>query len=582
MRPIMIIFLGVLFSQSCSLNPASNVSKPESDPPQKIEAVRGGELRYRVTAPPSTFNYLVANDEASIIISLYMLTSRLVEFDHKSQKFVAGLAESWTVGADARTVDIRLREGLQFSDSAPLTSGDVIFTLDAIYDEKTEAAAFRDSMLVDGQPIATKRIDDRNLQMIFPRAVASVENYLINLGVLPEHILGAAQRVEKLSQAWKVDSAPAQIVSSGPFVVASSIVGERIEFARNPHYWRKDEKGQQLPYLDKLTVVVNPDANKTFLQLGQGTLDLADRIRPSDYAELSKTVGPVRAVNAGPGLGIDHLWFNLNTADRKGRPLKNQIKRAWFADTRFRRAISAAVDRESIASGTLQGLASPLSGFVSPANKFWAEPGIGKIAYDLAGAERLLTEAGFKKSGAPSDPVLVDGSSNPVEFTLIVPIESEPRKLIAAVLQQDLSKLGIKMQIAPLEFGALTRKWAETYDYDAVLLGISMGDTEPSSFQSFLVSSGELHQWQPDQKTPSTEWEGRIDKLFLEQAVERDQNKRLALFVEIQTIIRDEMPVIPIVARHLTSAARSNVGNYSPSGILPYSLWNVEELYVMP
>jgi len=118
-------------------------------------------------------------------------------------------------------------------------------------------------MMVDGKPIETKKINNLQLQMIFPQPVASTENYLINLGVLPAHVLQSDLKAGKLAESWKINAAPASIISSGPFIVQAATPGERVEFASNTHYWRKDAKGTQLPYLDSLTIEVVPDANNT-------------------------------------------------------------------------------------------------------------------------------------------------------------------------------------------------------------------------------------------------------------------------------------------------------------------------------
>lgn len=89
-----------------------------------------------------------------------------------------------------------------------------------------------------------------------------------------------------------------------------------------------------------------------------------------------------------------------------------------------------------------------------------------------------------------------------MEFTLLVPAENEARKLMAAVVQEDLAKLGIKMQVVPLENSTVQERLNETYDYDAILFGLAVTDIEPSSLVSFLLSTGANHQWQPKQKTP--------------------------------------------------------------------------------
>jgi len=313
--------------------------------------------------------------------------------------------------------------------------------------------------------------------------------------------------------------------------------------------------------------------------LDQATIDIVDRIRPTDYASLLNAGGAVRAFDLGPGLGVDYLWFNLNPFKSDGTRM-NPAKLAWFSDARFRRAVSMAVDRDSIARSTLQGLATPLYGVVSPANRIWANPDLPKIPYDLVQAASLLQEAGFTRRGAANAPELFDAQGNRVEFSLLVPAENEPRKLMAAVIQEDLAKLGIRMQVVPIEFAAVTNAWTKSYDYEAILLGLSVTDLEPSTYASLVLSSGFAHQWRPNQKSPSTEWETRVDELFGEQAREADPEKRKLKFREIQRVVADASPVIPIVARHVVSAANSRVGNFSPSPMFPYSMWNAEELFI--
>ena len=578
MRPFrysrLLAFLLLPLLVSCRQPPAANTTTSAS-PEQRGIGKRGGKLVYRLSSPPKTFNYLLANDESSIVTAFFLLNSRLVEFDHSKQTYVPGLAEAWTTSSDGHTVDIRLRDGLKFSDGQPLTSSDVAFTLEAAYDERNKAGVFRDALLINGKPISVKVIDNRNLQFVLPETIPAPDNYLYNIAVLPRHALEADQKAGLLSEAWKITALPASVVSSGPFVVESAVAGDRVVLKRNPYYWRSDAQGTQLPYLDELTLAVVPDANQTRVGLDQATIDIVDRLRPADYASLLHAGGPVRAFDLGPSLGVDYIWFNLNPTKADGTQ-QNPVKLAWFSDMRFRRAVSMAVDRDSIARSTLQGLATPLYGVVSPANRIWANPDLPKIAYDLGQAASLLEQAGFAKRGAE----LFDAQGNRVEFSLLVPAESEPRKLMAAVVQEDLAKLGIKMQVVPVEFSAVTNAWTKSYEYDAILLGLSLTDLEPSTYANLLLSSGDAHQWRPNQKTAATEWEMKLDQLFAEQARETDPGKRKLKFYEIQRIVADASPVIPLVARHVVSAANSHVGNFSPSPLFPYSTWNAEELFI--
>ena len=558
----------------------NNSGQPAPGREPQLPGKPGGTISHRVTTPINTLNYYQAADEPSVLLTLFLINDRLVALDHEKQTFVPSLAESYTVAPDGVTVDIQLRDGLKFSDGKLLTSADVKFSLEAAYDKTTNSPIFRDALMIGGKEIQAEVVDDRRLRFTLPEKVAAIENYLENLAVLPKHALEGDFRAGKLAESWMIDSDAKAVVGSGPFMIDSVQPGERVTLKRNPNYWKKDAAGTPLPYLDSLVLEIAPDPNNTLARLQQNAIDIADRIRTSDFAALRTGGGQVRAVDAGPGLANDHLWFNLNAAKKSAESLESSPKHKWFADKRFRKAIAHAVDRQSISTNTLQGLATPVFGFVPAGNRAWLDSNIPKSEYDLERSRSLLIEAGFLVKDNNGKPELSDKDGNRVEFTLLVPAENEPRKLIAAVIQEDLAKLGIAMQVVPLDFQSINERWNSTFDYDAILSGISLTAIDPSSFVGFLPSSGTSHQWRPKQTQPATEWEKRIDELFVQQAREIDPAIRRQQFNEIQLILAEEMPVVPIVSRHIVSAVNERVGNLSPSGILPYSLWNADRLFV--
>lgn len=569
-----------LFVSACrqpqpTVNTQPNISK------EKIVGIRGGSLSYKLTSSPKTFNYLLAADEASIYVSFYLTAGRIVEFNHDEQTYSAGLAETWNLAADKRTVDITMRDGLKFSDGKPLTTDDVLFTMKALYDDKTASPIFRDAMTINKKPIEIKKVDERRFQLIFPEAVATPENYLSNLAILPKHILENDLNTGKLRESWSVGSDTKSIVTAGAFSVDSVTVGERVTLKRNEHYWKKDTAGNQLPYLDKLVLEIVADANNAFNRLTQGSIDVIDRLRPTDFASLRSTQqNNVAAFDLGPGLGTDHLLLNLNETLKDGKPVIDAVKQSWLKDVRFRQAISHAIDRKAITVAYLQGLATPLNNFVSPGNRAWASKDLPQIQYDLKQSQSLLTESGFVLKTGTEKPELLDSKGNAVELTLIVPAENEPRKTMATVIQEDLSKIGIKLQVVPLEFSEFSRRTTQSFDYEIALFGTSATEPDPSSYSNLLKSDSTGHQWNPKQTKPATEWEAKIDKLVAEQANSNDKQKRLEYFNEIQKIMAENLPIIPIVSRHITSASNSRVGNYRPSILPPYTLWNAEELFI--
>lgn len=575
-----LIIISTMLVYACG-DKAANVADTSNRPNrEQINGKPGGSLVHRVTSPIKTLNYYMADDEPSIILTLFLLNDRLIALDHEKQEYQPALAESYSAEADGRTVNIVLREGLKFSDGKPLTTADVEFTLKGAYDKRTNSPVIRDSLLVNDKEIETKIVDERRMQFIFPEKVSAVENYLENLVVLPKHVLESYAGSGKLGEAWKISDDPKSIATSGPFVVDSVETGVKVALKRNPNYWKKDSNGTPLPYLDSLVLEIVPDANNTLARLQQGTIDIADRIRTSDYAALKTSASPAKAFDSGPGLSTDHLWFNLNPAKKNGEKIEGTPKYNWFSDKRFRKAVSNAIDRRSIASNTLQGLATPLYGFVPSGDRAWLDPNLPKTEHDLERSKTLLSEAGFSVRENNGKPELFDSSGNRVEFTMIVPAENEPRKLMAAVIQEDLAKLGMNVQIAPIDFQGLTERWTSSYDYDCILQGLSLTALDPSSFASFLLSSGGAHQWRPKQEKPASEWEAKVDQLFADQAQADSIAARKEKFNEIQSIFFEEMPIIPVVSRHVVSAANERIGNYSPSGILPYSMWNADRLFI--
>lgn len=581
LRLVFFVLAAVCLFLIASCGGPPNNSSANSNAQQTV-GKQGGSLVYRLTAPVKTFNYFLVDDEPALLVTVFLLNDRLITYDHAKQEHVPLLAESYTLGADGRTLDVTLRDGLKFSDGKPLTTADIEFTLKSVYDPRTKSTAIRDSLLVGGKEMEPKIIDGRKMQLIFPEKIASVENYLENLAILPKHALEADFQAGKLAESWKVDADPKTIVSSGPFMVDSvqADADGKVTLKRNPNYWKKDDAGTQLPYLDTLVLEVVADPNNTFARLQQNTIDIADRIRASDYAALKSAESSVKPYDAGPGLGTDHIWFNLNPAKKSGESLESTSKYKWFSDKRFRQAVAYAIDRNSIAANTLQGLATPIYGFVPAGNRAWLDPNLPKKEYDLAKARALLTEAGFTQRDNGGKPELVDVQGNRVEFTLIVPAGQQPRELMAAVIQEDLAKLGIAMQIAPIDIPGISSRWSDTFDYDAILFGTAQSGTDPSGYAAILNSSGSVHQWRPKQKTPATEWEARIDQLVVKLSQEPDHEARKRIFYEIQGIMAEETPLIPIVSRHLVSAANTRVGNVSPVTFAPYSLWNVERLFI--
>ena len=153
-----------------------------------------------------------------------------------------------------------------------------------------------------------------------------------------------------------------------------------------------------------------------------------------------------------------------------------EYKKAWFGSRNFRRAISAAIQRSDLVRIVYRGHASPAAGPFPSTNHAWFNTKIKPHAHDLGEARRLLAEDGFRYSGSD----LYDRQGNRVEFSVITNAGNKSRARIAALLEQDLAKIGIRLNIVPLDFPSLIERITKTFQYEACLLGLVNVDPDPS------------------------------------------------------------------------------------------------------
>jgi len=156
------------------------------------------------------------------------------------------------------------------------------------------------------------------------------------------------------------------------------------------------------------------------------------------------------------------------------------------------------------------------------------------------------------------------------------------REKMATMIQQDLSQIGIKMNVVTLDFPSLIERMTRTFDYDACLLGLVNTDLDPNSQMTVWLSSGENHQWNPSQKTPATAWEAEIDKLMQEQASTLNERQRKAQFDRVQQIVAEQQPFLYLVNKDVLTAVSPAVVGAAPVVLNPQAFWNVETLQVKP
>jgi peptide/nickel transport system substrate-binding protein len=188
-----------------------------------------------------------------------------------------------------------------------------------------------------------------------------------------------------------------------------------------------------------------------------------------------------------------------------------------------------------------------------------------------------MKEGGFSWKLESERSVLVDETGAAVEFELLTPTNPVLGS-IAAVIQQDLFALGIDLSIRQEEFRAVTSRIMTTGDYESALMLLDF-PVEPADIVNVLFSSGSLHMWNPRQKSPATPWEKRVDQLMWKQLRTLDHGQRFEIFQEVQRLLAEERPFIPLVNKNILFAQRRGLENVRPANTFPFSLWNVWELF---
>jgi peptide/nickel transport system substrate-binding protein len=552
------------------------IATREGDGPKPATGTRGGRLIATNRSEPKSLNrYVAANLAAELVSRLTQDT--LVRLNLSTGELEPRLASEWTTSEDGRTWTLTLRDGLLFSDGTPFTAADVVFSFEVLYDPRVKSP-IASSVMIAGQPLTVRALDARRIIVTFPSAYGPGLTLLDAVPILPQHKLRGVFDAGKFRDAWGVTTAPAELAGLGPFVLREYVTGQRLLFARNPHFWRRDEQGEALPYLDEIEVQIVPEQNAEILRLEAGEVDLiTDQVRPEDLAALQKLQdqGAITLNEAGIALNPEMLWFNLDPASPRART------RPWLQRPELRRAISHAVDRQRIVHTVYLGAAEPVFGPVTPGHGEWYLPDLPRTDFDPARAKVLLQSIGLIDRNG--DGKVDDERGETARFSILTTKGHTIRERSAAIIQEQLAAIGLTAEIVAIDGTALVGQlMSGDGNYDAILFSVAFDSFDPASYGDFWTSSGSFHFWHPGQVKPATEWEAQIDDLMLKQTTSLDRAERRRLFGDVQRIFAANLPVLYFAAPKVVVATSARVGGALPSVLSPTILWNAEMLSLVP
>jgi peptide/nickel transport system substrate-binding protein len=399
--------------------------------------VRGGTLVVGSITDVDSWNPYVSQQAfAGNLLGRIFLPLAAEAPDAKSRPdaYVPALAESWALADDKLALTFTLREAT-WSDGRPITSQDVAFTFAAQRSRDVPWTAAASKELIT----AVETPDPRTVVVRFARQYPYQLADAVEGPVLPEHVFGQVPLADWATHDWSDLR-----VGSGPFVLARHAPGQEIELERNPRYGTPER-----PYLDRIVVRIVPDVSSLVTQLMAGDIDYVEGVPPRDAKRLDEE----DAITVLPLDLPQYDFIGWNGA------------RPPFDDPAVRRALTQAIDRESLVSDVLFGLGRVSKG---PAPSAWwgASPKIEPWPYDPDAARTALAARGI----AVTDARGARGPGRPLAFELLTNAGNRLREDVLLKVQEQLARIGVEARVRPLEMKTM-RQLVAAGEYDAYLGG---------------------------------------------------------------------------------------------------------------
>lgn len=480
---------------------------------------RGGVMTYgRYT--DSLFLDPVLNDANVDIWILTNMYDTLIMPSADGMGLQPGLATEWSVNEAGDVVTLKLREGVKFSDGTPMTTEDVVWSLQRAANPdngiwNSLVASIDTVTAPDAQTIVI------NLKYPDPTILSALS--VFNTAVLPKAAFEAMPGATDKEKAEEFAKKP---IGTGPFMLASWDRGSSMKLVKNPHYWALGEDGKPLPYLDGVTFEIIPDDATRILKIQSGDIDGGEFIPFARVAEL-KADQNIK-MELFPSTKVNDIIINVRP-EIEGR--ENPL-----SDEKVRQAMNYAVNKEAIVQVVTYGVGKPMTSFMASTTPMHSGDG-PLYPVDMEKAKQLMSESGYP-----------DGFT-----TSILTLAGNQDELgIATALQQMWAPLGIKLEIRQVDNASRTEQYRNgTFEMRA---GAWTNDiSDPSQITTYFAYSPTIDALHSGWKSEE------VDRLFEASQKEMDKEKRAAQFARIQEIFNGSGPTIPLYETPFPVALRGNV-----------------------
>lgn len=424
--------------------------------------VYGDTMRHVIGGRPEGWNYGAGQTQGwgGIDIALSECLTRtapLFQVDAKDTEPLPNLARSWEWSKDGHKLTMHLVEGAKWSDGVPFNADDVMFYWDDEVVDPNVSPLNGATPETFGVGTTLKKVDDYTVEWTFKEAFPRQYLYAMAYGTFcpgPSHILKPQHpKYSKNTYDQFKNAFPPEFMNMpvmGAWVPVEYRPDDIIVMRRNPYYWKVDEKGNQLPYLNELQYKLSTWADRD-VQAVAGSGDFSNLEQPENFVASLKRAAEKNAparLAFGPRLIGYNLRFNFS-ANGWGNPdERGQALRELNRNENFRKAVTMAFDRKALGDSLVKGPFTAIyPGGFSSGTSFYDRKSTVYYPFDLEGAKAELAKAGLKDTdgdGFVNFPAGTAGGKN-VEIVMLVNNDYTTDKSLAEGVVAQMEKLGLRV-----------------------------------------------------------------------------------------------------------------------------------------
>jgi peptide/nickel transport system substrate-binding protein len=486
---------------------------------ERFEAVRGGVLKMARNEEAQSFDPIVPGDNGSIY-SIQQIFDQLTRLNHDSTFIAPGLAQSWNVSADRKTYTFHLRDA-HFSNGAPVTADDVVFSLGRTFDPKLCFYSFLFAAVKSVKKLNSKTVQIKLSEPNTP--------FLESLSVF------AAAIVPKAVVTKDPKGFAQHPIGSGPFALKKFAKGQFTHLVRNPHYWQKGK-----PYLNEVMMFYVPDDNTRILKLQAGEVDVATLI---PYSQIQGVDRGKTHVQIEPLFRWDGIWLN-----HAKKPL---------GDKKVRQALNYATDKKALVDRVLFGKAQ-VANHMMPKHRYW-KSSIKPYPYDIGRAKKLIAASSVPKGFSAN---------------VVVPTGDTIVSQVAQVIKQSWAQIGVNVTIQNLDAGTAATNWVNgdfTIGTNWYVTSDVTAPDEPAGIEFDYGAPGGFHSAFANYKS------AKASQLIHEAARSHDEKVRARLFGQLQQVVMDDAYGVALFFSPARTGMRNNVKNFRT---LRTGWWRLEEAWL--